>query len=172
MRRIPDLSAFRARGGKMIVTIGTDDTLASPGAQLDYFQSVIDRMGRATVDSFARFFVLPQTNHGLRGAERDHRRQRPDDRRDADSHRLRSPGADSGVGGAQRRAADGGDRHGRRSQPADVLVSALSEVHQGATHPQRRRTRASNKRPWASPLTSVVSLSLQARAAAARSLSG
>ena len=64
----PDLSAFRARGGKMIVTIGTDDTLASPGAQLDYYQSVIDRMGRATVDSFARFFVLPQANHGLRGA--------------------------------------------------------------------------------------------------------
>ena len=31
----------------MIVTIGTNDTLASPGAQLDYFQSVLDRMGRA-----------------------------------------------------------------------------------------------------------------------------
>ena len=28
----PDLSAFYQRGGKMIVTIGTDDTLASPGA--------------------------------------------------------------------------------------------------------------------------------------------
>ena len=31
----------------MIVTIGTNDTLASPGAQLDYYQSVIDKMGRA-----------------------------------------------------------------------------------------------------------------------------
>ena len=41
-----DLSKFAARGGKMIVTIGTNDTLASPGAQLDYFQSVIERMGR------------------------------------------------------------------------------------------------------------------------------
>ena len=30
----------------MIVTIGTNDTLASPGAQLDYYQSVIDKMGR------------------------------------------------------------------------------------------------------------------------------
>ena len=30
----------------MIVTIGTDDTLASPGAQLDYYQAVIDTMGR------------------------------------------------------------------------------------------------------------------------------
>ena len=27
----PDLSAFERRGGRMIVTIGTDDTLASPG---------------------------------------------------------------------------------------------------------------------------------------------
>ena len=51
----------------MIVTIGTNDTLASPGAQLDYYQSVLDRMGRTTVDGFARLFVIPQTNHGLQG---------------------------------------------------------------------------------------------------------
>src|SRR4029450_4273475 len=63
----PDLGAFQKRGGKMIVTIGTNDTLASPGAQLDYYQSVLDRMGRATVDGFARFFVMPQTGHGLSG---------------------------------------------------------------------------------------------------------
>ena len=50
-----------------MVTIGTNDTLASPGAQLDYYQSVLDKMGRSTVDSFARFYVLPQTNHGLSG---------------------------------------------------------------------------------------------------------
>jgi feruloyl esterase len=64
----PDLSAFQKRGGRMIVTIGTNDTLASPGAQLDYFQSVVDRMGRANVDRFARFFVMPQTGHGLTGS--------------------------------------------------------------------------------------------------------
>ena len=51
----------------MIVTIGTDDTLASPGAQLDYYQSVLNKMGREQVDAFARFFVLPQTGHGLPG---------------------------------------------------------------------------------------------------------
>jgi feruloyl esterase len=64
----PDLSAFAKRGGKMIATIGTNDTLASPGAQLEYFQSVIDRMGRGTVDTFARFFVIPQVGHGLSGS--------------------------------------------------------------------------------------------------------
>jgi feruloyl esterase len=63
----PDLSAYRKRGGKLIVVIGTNDTLASPGAQVEYYQSVLKKMGRAAVDSFARFFVLPQTDHGLSG---------------------------------------------------------------------------------------------------------
>jgi feruloyl esterase len=63
----PDLSAFYKRGGKLLVAIGTNDTLASPGAQLDYYQSVLDKMGRKKVDVFARFFVLPQTGHGLSG---------------------------------------------------------------------------------------------------------
>jgi feruloyl esterase len=63
----PDLGPFQARGGRMIVTIGTNDTLASPGAQLDYYQRVLDTMGRRVVDSFARLFVIPQAGHGLRG---------------------------------------------------------------------------------------------------------
>jgi feruloyl esterase len=63
----PDFSAFLRRGGKMIVAIGTNDTLASPGAQLDFYQSVLDKMGRSKVDSFARLYVLPQTGHGLTG---------------------------------------------------------------------------------------------------------
>ena len=67
-RRNPDLSAFYKRGGKLIVTIGTNDTLASPGSQIDYFQSVLDKMGRDTVDQFARFFVIPQVGHGLSGS--------------------------------------------------------------------------------------------------------
>jgi hypothetical protein len=64
----PDLAPFFKRGGKMIVTIGTNDTLASPGAQLDYFQAVLDRVGRATLDRSARFFVMPQAGHGLSGS--------------------------------------------------------------------------------------------------------
>ena len=64
----PDLSAFARRGGKMIVAIGTNDSLASPGAQLDYYQSVLDKMGRSAVDEFARFYVIPQTGHGLSGS--------------------------------------------------------------------------------------------------------
>jgi feruloyl esterase len=63
----PDFSAFVRRGGKMIVAIGSNDTLASPGTQLDFYQSVLDKMGRAKVDSFARLYVIPQTGHGLTG---------------------------------------------------------------------------------------------------------
>jgi feruloyl esterase len=63
----PDLSAFAKNAGKAIITIGTNDTLASPGAQLDYYQAVLDRMGRPAVDGFARLFVIPQANHGLGG---------------------------------------------------------------------------------------------------------
>jgi len=63
----PDLTAFHRRQGKMIVVIGTNDTLASPGAQLDYYHSVIDKMGPSVVDQFARFFVIPQAGHGLNG---------------------------------------------------------------------------------------------------------
>lgn len=64
----PDLSAFQRRGGKMIVAIGTNDTTAPPGEQLDYYKSVVDKMGRANVDAFARLYVLPQTGHGLTGS--------------------------------------------------------------------------------------------------------
>lgn len=63
----PDLGDFRDRGGKLIVAVGTDDTVASSGEQLNYYQTVIDTMGRETVDSFARLYVLPQTGHGLTG---------------------------------------------------------------------------------------------------------
>jgi feruloyl esterase len=63
----PDLTAFYRRGGKMIVAIGTNDTLASPGAQLDYYQALIEKMGRETIDAFARLYVFPQAGHGLGG---------------------------------------------------------------------------------------------------------
>ncbi|HLP17737.1 MAG TPA: tannase/feruloyl esterase family alpha/beta hydrolase, partial [Bacteroidota bacterium] len=63
----PDLLAFNAHGGKIIITIGAMDNIASPGAQLDYFQSLLDKMGRETLDTFARMYVVPQAGHGLSG---------------------------------------------------------------------------------------------------------
>ncbi len=63
----PDLSAFYKRGGKIIVTVGTMDNIASSGAQLDYYQSLINKMRRKKTDKFARLFVVPQAGHGLSG---------------------------------------------------------------------------------------------------------
>jgi pimeloyl-ACP methyl ester carboxylesterase len=63
----PDLAAFSRRGGKMIVAIGTNDTLASPGSQLDYYQSLLDKLGRTQLDAFARLYVVPQGGHNLSG---------------------------------------------------------------------------------------------------------
>ena len=63
----PDLREFQRGGGKMIVAIGTNDTLASPGAQLDYYAALVKRMGQRQLDRFARLYVLPQRGHGLQG---------------------------------------------------------------------------------------------------------
>lgn len=64
----PELSRFAKQGGKLIVVSGTADTRASSGSQLDYYQSVLDTMGRTAVDAFARIWVMPQGTHGLQGS--------------------------------------------------------------------------------------------------------
>lgn len=64
----PDLSPFYKRGGKVLMAIGTNDSLASSGAQLDYYQSVLQKMGRPVTDAFARMWVLPQSGHNLNGS--------------------------------------------------------------------------------------------------------
>jgi feruloyl esterase len=63
----PDLSAFYKHGGKIILTVGTQDFIASSGAQLDYYQSLINKMGQKKLDKFARLYVVPQAGHGLSG---------------------------------------------------------------------------------------------------------
>jgi len=63
----PDLGPFYKHGGKIIIIIGTMDFVASPGAQLDYYKSLIDKMGQKKVDQFARLYVVPQAGHGLSG---------------------------------------------------------------------------------------------------------
>ncbi len=63
----PDLNAFYKHGGKIIITVGTQDFIASSGAQLDYCQSLLDKMGQNKLDKFARLYVVPQGGHGLSG---------------------------------------------------------------------------------------------------------
>ena len=65
----PDLGPFYKRGGKLIVMMGTNDNRASSASILDYYESVLDELGRTRTDSFARLWVVPGTGHGLNGTQ-------------------------------------------------------------------------------------------------------
>ena len=68
----PDLRAFRARGGKLIIYQGWDDIEVTPLNTIDYFEIMEAAMGgRAETRSFARLFVLPGVAHCRRGPGAD-----------------------------------------------------------------------------------------------------
>ena len=65
----PDLSAFRDRGGKVIIWHGWADQLISAEATIDYYKRVQQQMGGAERTSqFARFFLAPGVAHCGGGA--------------------------------------------------------------------------------------------------------
>jgi Tannase and feruloyl esterase len=64
----PDLSAFKARGGKLIMKEHIADYAQSPNAGFDYFKSVQRKMGEANVRDFARLYVAPGVDHVGSGA--------------------------------------------------------------------------------------------------------
>ena len=65
----PDLTRFRDRGGKVIITHGLADQLIPPGGSIEYYQRVQRRMGGAErTAEFARLFLMPGLDHGFRGA--------------------------------------------------------------------------------------------------------
>jgi feruloyl esterase len=63
----PDMSAFLARGGKLILKGNGADYQRSVMQEITYFNSVVEKMGRERVDQFARFFVTPGVNHAGNG---------------------------------------------------------------------------------------------------------
>lgn len=61
----PDLSAFAARGGKLIMTLGTADSVVPYHASIDYYERVIERAGSLEkAQSFFHFYVVPGLAHG------------------------------------------------------------------------------------------------------------
>ncbi len=64
----PDLSAFAAAGGKLIVLDHMADYAKSPYATLQYFESVQQRMGATEVAKFARMYTAPNVDHVGTGA--------------------------------------------------------------------------------------------------------
>lgn len=61
----PDLRAFEKRGGKLVMTLGTADSVVPYHASIDYYERVIERFdGLEKVQSFFRFYVVPGLAHG------------------------------------------------------------------------------------------------------------
>jgi feruloyl esterase len=67
----PDLSAFQARGGKLILKGNGADYQRSVLQEIDYYKSVVGKMGQDRVDQFIRFYVTPGVNHPGNGVMRD-----------------------------------------------------------------------------------------------------
>ncbi len=59
----PDLSPFKARGGKLIVYHGWSDAAIPPENAINYYNSVQARMGQSSVESFMRLYMIPGMQH-------------------------------------------------------------------------------------------------------------
>ena len=65
----PDLSAFKARGGKIVMWHGQADPLIYPGGSIDYYRRVEKQMGgRGKTGDVLRFFLAPGVGHCGGGA--------------------------------------------------------------------------------------------------------
>ena len=64
----PDLSAFRARGGKLVISEHMADYAQSPYAGIEYYRSVVAKMGQAAADDFLRLYTTPGADHVGTGA--------------------------------------------------------------------------------------------------------
>jgi feruloyl esterase len=59
----PDLTAFRQRGGKLLLYHGWRDQNFSAQSTINYHRSVLDRMGSAQTAEWLRLFLVPGMGH-------------------------------------------------------------------------------------------------------------
>lgn len=60
----PDLNAFRAHGGKIIIYHSWADQAIPPFASIDYYRAVVRTMGgRAAAETFSRLYMIPGLYH-------------------------------------------------------------------------------------------------------------
>ena len=59
----PDLAAFKARGGKLVLFQGWSDFQITPLVDIAYYEAMAARYGQAATDKFLRFFLLPGMGH-------------------------------------------------------------------------------------------------------------
>jgi len=63
----PDLSAFKRRGGKLILYHGWSDAALPPMGSVNYYQSVVAKMGAKSVTDFVRLYMMPGVQHCVGG---------------------------------------------------------------------------------------------------------
>jgi Tannase and feruloyl esterase len=59
----PDLKPFKARGGKLIVYHGWNDPAITALNTINYYESLIKKMGQKDADSFVRVYMAPGMQH-------------------------------------------------------------------------------------------------------------
>jgi feruloyl esterase len=59
----PDMTAFKARGGKFIFFQGWADSTITPLMDLDFYNRIVAKYGQAETDKFLRFFPLAGMGH-------------------------------------------------------------------------------------------------------------
>jgi len=63
----PDIGRFVARGGKLILWHGWNDTVVSPAYSVAYHASVVRALGLQTAARAVRLFMAPGVEHGIGG---------------------------------------------------------------------------------------------------------
>jgi feruloyl esterase len=59
----PDLKSFQGRGGKLILYHGWNDPAITALNTINYYDSVIGKMGQRDADSFVRLYMVPGMQH-------------------------------------------------------------------------------------------------------------
>ena len=62
-----DLSAFRKKGGKIIILHGLHDATVSVNDTISYYNSLVAKDTQGVVDSYIRFYTVPGMQHGGTG---------------------------------------------------------------------------------------------------------
>jgi feruloyl esterase len=60
----PDLGKFFARGGKLLLVDGWNDTAVPPKVAVNYYNAVVAKLGAKAVKESMRFFMVPGMGHG------------------------------------------------------------------------------------------------------------
>jgi hypothetical protein len=68
----PDLKGFKARGGKLVVYHGWDDPAITALSTINYYDSLVAKMGQKDADSFVRLYMVPGMQHCADGPGTDY----------------------------------------------------------------------------------------------------